>query len=108
MIAFRKKVIREYLLRADCVDLVAFGSRGGCASISRSGHAVGLLRPDQAIAIAGDLSLASFLTFWAVASRWNSSRAPFGPRNRNLPSCRMHLRWANSISIFFRSRREVR
>jgi hypothetical protein len=28
MIAFRKKVIREYLLRADCVDLVAFGSRG--------------------------------------------------------------------------------
>lgn len=28
------------------------------------------------------LSLASFLRFWAAAARWNSSRAPFGPRSR--------------------------
>jgi hypothetical protein len=27
------------------------------------------------------ISLASFLRFWAVAARRNSSRAPFGPRS---------------------------
>jgi hypothetical protein len=32
------------------------------------------------------ISLASFLRFWAVAARRNSSRAPFGPRSsRDLP-----------------------
>jgi hypothetical protein len=43
------------------------------------------------------MSLASFLRFWAVAARWNSSRARFGPRNRRrssfkmLPVCEQHL-----------------
>src|SRR6516164_8933599 len=46
--------------------------------------------------------------FWAVAARMNSSRAPFGPRKRKRSSLRMRLRCANSISIFLRSRREVR
>ena len=47
-------------------------------------------------------SMASLRRFWAVAARWNSSRAPFGPRNRSRSSFRMRLRWANSISTFFR------
>src|SRR5271168_4196216 len=51
-------------------------------------------------------SLASFLRFWAVAAKRNSSRAPFGPRSRNRSSLRMRLRCANSISTFFRSRHE--
>lgn len=53
------------------------------------------------------ISLASLRRFWAVAARWNSSRAPFGPHNRTRSGFRMRLRWANSISIFLRSRREV-
>src|SRR5207248_4561497 len=48
------------------------------------------------------ISLASLRRFWAVAARWNSSRAPFGPRSRSRSSFRMHLRWANSISTFLR------
>src|SRR5947208_666077 len=32
------------------------------------------------------ISMASLRRFWAVAARWNSSRAPFGPRNRSLPA----------------------
>ena len=62
------------------------------------------------VAAIGDgigISLASLRRFWAVAARWNSSRAPFGPRNRSRSSFRMRLRWANSISTFFRWRREV-
>src|SRR5882672_12878381 len=47
-------------------------------------------------------SVASFLRFCAVAASRNSSRAPLGPRNLRRPSLRMRLRWANSISIFFR------
>ena len=42
--------------------------------------------------------LASLRRFWAVAARRNSSIAPHGPRNRNLPNSRMRLRWAKSIS----------
>ena len=53
-------------------------------------------------------SLASLRRFWAVAARRNSSWAPQGPRSRNRSSLRMRLRWANSISTFFRSRRETR
>jgi hypothetical protein len=47
------------------------------------------------------MSLASLRRFWTVAAKWNSSRAPQGPRSRNLSSFRMRLRWANSISTFF-------
>src|SRR3954471_5482554 len=54
------------------------------------------------------MSLASFLRFWAVASKWNSSRAPFGPRSRNRSRRRMRLRWASSISIFLRCLRDLR
>jgi hypothetical protein len=54
------------------------------------------------------INFASFLRFWAVAARRNSSRAPFGPRSRGRSSLRMRLRCANSISIFLRIRREVR
>ena len=48
------------------------------------------------------ISMASLRRFWAVAARWNSSRAPFGPRNRSRSSFKMRLRWANSISPFLR------
>src|SRR5438094_730563 len=48
------------------------------------------------------ISMASLRRFWAVAARWNSSRAPFGPRNRSRSSFKMRLRWANSISTFLR------
>ena len=51
------------------------------------------------------ISLASLRRFWAVAARWNSSRAPFSPRHRSRSSFRMRLRWANSISTFLRSTR---
>src|SRR5208283_844300 len=51
-------------------------------------------------------SLASFRRFCAMAASVNSSLAPQGPRNRSLLSLRMRLRCANSISIFFRSRRD--
>src|SRR5215468_11274751 len=54
------------------------------------------------------ISLAILRRFWAVAARMNSSRAPFGPLSRKRSSLRMRLRCANSISIFLRSRREVR
>jgi hypothetical protein len=53
------------------------------------------------------ISLASFLGFWAVAARWNSSRAPQGPRSRNRSSFRMRWRWANSISTFLLGQCEV-
>src|SRR5437879_13649214 len=53
------------------------------------------------------ISIASLRRFWAVAARWNSSRAPFGPRNRSRSSFRIRLRWADNISTFFRLRLEV-
>jgi len=55
------------------------------------------------IGLAIGTSFASLRRFWAVAARWNSSRAPLGPRNRSRSSLRMRLRWANSISTFFRA-----
>jgi hypothetical protein len=54
-------------------------------------------------ALAG-LNLASRRKFCAVAARRNSSLAPHGPRSRKRPTRRMRLRWANSISTFFRRR----
>src|SRR6476659_4585830 len=64
------------------------------------------LRGDQARFGIG-ISLANFRRFWAVAARRNSSCAPVGPRSRRRSSLRMRLRWANSISTFLRSRRDV-
>jgi hypothetical protein len=47
--------------------------------------------------------LASLRRFWALAASRNSSFAPHGPRRRNRLRPRMHLRWAKSISTFFRN-----
>jgi len=52
------------------------------------------------------LSLASFRRFWAVAANRNSSCALRGPLSRRRPSFKIRLRWANSISTRFRSRRD--
>jgi hypothetical protein len=41
-----------------------------------------------------------------VAASRNSSLAPFGPRSRSRVRFRMRLRWANSISTFFRLSRK--
>jgi len=57
--------------------------------------------------VGGVISFASLRRFWAVAARRNSSRAPHGPRSRRRSRRRMRLRWANSISTFFRCRREL-
>ena len=55
----------------------------------------------------GRISFASFRRFWAVAARRNSSRAPKGPLSLRRSRRRMRFRCANSISIFFRSRRDL-
>ena len=44
--------------------------------------------------------------FWAIAANVNSNWAPLSPRKRSRPSRRMRLRWANSISTRFLSRRD--
>jgi len=48
----------------------------------------------QVAAIGGGIgiSLASLRRFWAVAARWNSSRAPLGPRSRSRSSFRIRFR----------------
>ena len=63
----------------------------------------------QALRICCDAGkiLAGLRRFWAVAASRNSSFAPHGPRNRNRPNPRMRLRWAKSISTFFRSHIEI-
>jgi hypothetical protein len=71
-----------------------------------SGRAIARLLPQPA-GIGIGISLASFRRFWAVAARWNSSRAPFDPRNRSRSSFRMRLRCANSISTFLRWQRKA-
>src|SRR5262249_19101342 len=63
--------------------------------------------PQTGIGRAAGTSVASFRRFWAVAARWNSSRAPLGPRSRSRSSFKMRLRCANSISTFLRWRREA-
>ena len=56
----------------------------------------------------GSTSLASLRRFCATAASRNSSLAPNGPRNRRRLRRRIRLRCANSISTFFRSRRDWR
>src|SRR5882757_6052972 len=105
----------EWPLMADFVDLVAalfrrlrFQGHGlffGVLSQDRAGHRRRFLwsrHADTGQAAGIARSFASFLRFWAVAASRNSSRAPLGPRSLRRPSLRMRLRWANSISIFFR------
>ena len=69
------------------------------------------LGPQKAVAIAASglfgINHAAILRkFCAVAASKNSSLAPFRPRRRNLSNRRMRLRCANSISTFFRCRRD--
>ena len=52
-------------------------------------------------------SLCHLAKVLAVAARMNSSRAPFGPRKSTV-ELENELEIANSVSIFLRSRREVR
>ena len=108
------------LQSADSVDLVTDNAAlvlpvtGGPCAAEASGPAGALRRLQGPLDHAcsggravGGLSFASFRRFWAAAARRNSSRAPHGPRKRSRPSFRMRLRWAKSISTFFRSRRVV-
>lgn len=48
------------------------------------------------------------LRFCTVTAKVNSSVAPVSPRSRKRSSFMIRLRWANSISTFFRSQRETR
>ena len=65
---------------------------GRCSLGAASGVDEGVLPAQAGIGGAAGTSVASFRRFWAVAARWNSSRAPFGPRNRSRSSFRMRLR----------------
>ena len=51
-------------------------------------------------------SLANLRKFCAAAARVNSSCAPDGPRSLKRSSFKIRLRWANSISTFFRCLRD--
>jgi hypothetical protein len=73
---------------------------GGAASLDPGLTLGGAAAAAQAGAGAGTgISFAIFRRFWAVATRWNSSRAPLGPSSRSRWSFRIRLRCANSISI---------
>src|SRR3546814_10554558 len=52
------------------------------------------------------VSIARRRRFCAVAASVNSSLAPLSPRSRKRVTFRMRLRWAKSISIFLRRRRD--
>src|SRR5215471_19280904 len=60
----------------DTVEKVSFELSGRC----RLGAASEGIAPQTGIGRAAGTSVASFRRFWAVAARWNSSRAPLGPR----------------------------
>src|SRR5215469_8397255 len=90
----------------DTVEKVSFELSGRCRLGAASEVDEGVA-PQTGIGSAAGTSVASFRRFWAVAARWNSSRAPLGPRSRSRSSFRMRLRCANSISTFLRWRREV-
>ena len=77
------------------------GSSGGPLSAARGGRRYA---PIAASSPPVGLKRARRLRFWAVAARRNSSLAPFGPLRRRRASRRIRLRWANSISTFFRRR----
>src|SRR5580693_498202 len=99
--------VQKWLLESDSVEQVGFGCSGQRWSVAAAALRRGESPHAAGIGVGTWISLASFLRFWAVAARWNSSRAPQGPRSRNLSSFKMRLRCANSISTFLRWRREV-
>src|SRR5436190_24138446 len=92
------------LVKCECPESADSVEEVGSGVIAVAGSAVTLATvtgasPQIAEVGAGTgISIASLRRFWAVAARWNSSRAPFGPRNRSRSSFKMRLRWANSIS----------
>ena len=96
----RKADLRKFRLGWISLKKAAFGAAGALIGNGRTA-------PQAMAGVADGMSLASLRKFWAVAARRNSSRAPRGPRSRSRSSFRMRLRWANSISTFFRSRLEV-
>jgi hypothetical protein len=86
----------------DTVEEVGFEVIGASRLPRRGTPVIGASPQVAEVGVGTGISLASLRRFWAVAARWNSSRAPFGPRNRSRSSFRMRLRWANSISTFLR------
>src|SRR6266576_1395745 len=98
---------RQWARCADSVEEVGFGVIAVAGSAVTLATVTGASPQIAEVGAGTGISIASLRRFWAVAARWNSSRAPFGPRNRSRSSFKMRLRWANSISTFFRSRLEV-
>jgi hypothetical protein len=78
-------------LRADAL------ARGGRVAASSAAYAA-----TASIDGAAGRNRARRRRFRAVAASRNSSLAPHGPRSRKRPSLKLRLRWANSISTFFR------
>ncbi len=90
------------------IDMIALKKSVAWRGIRADGRKTSGLSSFQAgIGLGAGTIFASFLRFWAVAASRNSSRAPHGPRSRRRSSRRMRFRCANSISTFFRSRREA-
>ncbi len=89
----------------DCVEKVAAVVATVCVRCLLRGR---IAPPYAGCGTGMGMSFASFLRFWAVAARWNSSRAPDGPRNRSRSRRKMRFKCANSISTFFRRFRDVR
>src|SRR5262252_861435 len=69
----------------DTVEKVSFELSGRCRLGAASEVDEGVA-PQTGIGRAAGTSVASFRRFWAVAARWNSSRAPLGPRSRSRSS----------------------
>jgi hypothetical protein len=91
-------------LRADCVEEV--GDQIVRDRSKRQTRA-GLSGAQAGFKAGGRINFASFRRFCAVAARRNSSRAPKEPLSLRRSRRRMRFRCANSISIFFRSRRDL-
>ena len=99
-----ERATRQCPVSTDTVENVRFCQK------QTSGRTQYERRPFSFQAVSGfgpPISLAILRRFWAAAARWNSSRAPQGPRNRNRSSFRIRYRCANSISTFLRSRLEI-
>ena len=77
---------------ADTVEKVGFEVDGRCGLVVTAAPAIGVTPQVAGIGAGTGINMASLRRFWAVAARWNSSRAPFGPRNRSRSSFRMRLR----------------
>src|SRR5688572_21873033 len=92
--------LRPILLKKSAAG--PFGSRAGRRA------RVGPFADQASAGVVIGIIFAILRRFWAAAARWNSSLAPLGPRRRRRSSFRIRLRWAKSISTFFRWRRDTR